>query len=297
MPLVRIDDIAKESDFTVFKEQIQCGGCVKALCVKGGAEFSRKEIDSLTEFVGKFGLKGLGWMKRQEEGLTSSIVKFFSPEQLKNLEERLEVETGDLLLFGAASDALVNQALDHLRRYIAKKQNLVDPNTFAFLWVTDFPCFEWDEDENRPQALHHPFTMPHEDDIPLLESEPLKVRSNAYDIIINGYEVGGGSQRIHDNEVQKKVFSVLKLNPEDVKEKFGFFTEALQYGTPPHLGIALGFDRLVMILTKTDNIKDVIAFPKTQKASDLMMQCPSSVHQKQLDDLEIQANPEEITWI
>jgi aspartyl-tRNA synthetase len=297
MPLVRVDTIAKDSEFTVFKEQLQSGGCVKVLCVKGGAEISRKEIDRYTEFVGKFGLRGLGWMKRQEEGLTSSIVKFFSDKQLQSLEEALGAEKGDLLLFGAGGESLVNQSLDHLRRLIAKDRNLIDPKSYEFLWVTDFPCFEWDAEGNRPQATHHPFTMPHPDDLELLESDPLKVRSNAYDIIINGYEVGGGSQRIHDFEIQKKVFQALKLDGEEVKEKFGFFTEALQYGTPPHLGIALGFDRLVMILTKTENIRDVIAFPKTQKASDLMMQCPSRVHRKQLDELEIQAESKEISWI
>lgn len=297
MPLVRVDAIVKDSEFTVFKEQLQNGGCIKALCVKGGAEISRKEIDRYTEFVGKFGLRGLGWMKRQEKALSSSIVKFFSDEQLKALEEALGVEKGDLLLFGAASETIVNQSLDHLRRLIAKDRSLTNPNTYEFLWVTDFPCFKWDPDENRPQATHHPFTMPHPDDMELLENNPLKVRSNAYDIIINGYEVGGGSQRIHDFEVQKKVFQTLKLDPEEVKEKFGFFTEALQYGTPPHLGIAFGFDRLVMILTKTENIRDVIAFPKTQKASDLMMQCPSRVHKEQLNELEIQAEPKEIAWI
>jgi aspartyl-tRNA synthetase len=297
MPLVRVDSIANASDFSVFKEQLQNGGCVKALCVKGGAELSRKDIDRYTEFVGKFGLRGLGWMKMQDGKLTSSIVKFFSEEQQNALIETLGAESGDLLLFGAASDALVNQSLDHLRRRIARDRNLISSDVYAFLWVTDFPCFEWDEDENRPQATHHPFTMPHPEDLELLESAPLNVRSNAYDIIINGYEVGGGSQRIHDFELQKKVFKALKLDPEEVKEKFGFFTEALQYGTPPHLGIALGFDRLIMILTKTENIRDVIAFPKTQKASDLMTQCPSSVHPKQLDELEIRAEPKEITWI
>ena len=223
MPLVRVDSIARESDFTVFKEQLEAGGSVKALCVKGGAEISRKEIDRYTEFVGKFGLRGLGWMKRQEDGLTSSIVKFFSKPQQKALEELLGVETGDLLLFGAANESLVNQALDHLRRLIAKDRKLIDPNIYNFLWVTDFPAFEWDEDKGRPQAVHHPFTMPHPEDINLLTQDPLKVRSNAYDIIINGYEVGGGSQRIHDEEIQKKVFEALKLAPEEVQEKFWIF--------------------------------------------------------------------------
>lgn len=297
MPLVRVDTIAKESEFTVFKEQLEVGGCVKALCVKGGAEISRKEIDRYTEFVGKFGLKGLGWMKRQAEGLSSSIVKFFPKEQLDALEEFLGVEEGDLLLFGAANESLVNQALDHLRRLIGKERNLINRDHYEFLWVTDFPLFEWDEDDARPKSTHHPFTMPHPDDLHLLASEPLKVRSQAYDIIINGYELGGGSQRIHDPSLQKQVFQALNLEAKEIEKKFGFFTNALQYGTPPHLGIALGFDRLIMLLSKTENIRDVIAFPKTQKASDLMMQSPSHVNPRQLNELEINADPKEITWI
>ncbi|NGX50872.1 MAG: Aspartate--tRNA(Asp/Asn) ligase [Chlamydiae bacterium] len=297
LPLVRIDAIAERSEFSVFKDQLERGGCVKALCVKGGADTSRKGIDRYTEFVGKFGLRGLGWMKRQDEGLTSSIVKFFSPQLQEELIEAVDAEVGDLILFAAEGEAVVNQALDHLRRLIARDRKLIDPDLFKFLWVTDFPLFEWESDQGRPQSLHHPFTMPHPADIPLLKSDPLKVRSHAYDIIINGSEIGGGSQRIHDIEIQKMVFEALKLDPEEVKTKFGFFTEALQYGPPPHLGIALGFDRLIMILTKTENIRDVIAFPKTQKASDLMMQCPSSVSPQQLDELEIQAEPKEITWI
>lgn len=297
MPLVRVDDIGERSEFTVFKEALNNGGCIKALCVKGGADISRKEIDRYTGFVGKFGLRGLGWMKKQNEGLSSSIVKFFSKEGQKALEERVGAETGDLLLFAAAKESIVNQSLDQLRRLIAKEKGLIQSNSYAFLWVTDFPLFEWNEEEERAQSTHHPFTMPHPDDIPFLTTDPLKVRSNAYDIVINGYELGGGSQRIHDDQVQKKVFEALKLDPQEITEKFGFFTDALQYGTPPHLGIALGLDRLIMLLAKTENIRDVIAFPKTQKGSDLMMKCPSTVHPKQLDELAIQTDPKEITWI
>jgi len=297
MPLVRIDDIAKRSEFSVFKDQIQGGGCVKALCVKGGADTSRKEIERYTEFVSKLGLHGLSWMKRQEDGLNSSVVKFFSSDLQKELEQTLDVETGDLILIAAESEAVVNQALDHLRRLIARERKLINPEAFEFLWVTDFPLFEWDAKEKRPQSVHHPFTTPHPEDVPLFDTDPLKMRSHAYDIIINGYEVGGGSQRIHDFEIQKKVFETLNLDAEEITRKFGFFIEALQYGTPPHLGIALGFDRIVMILTKTENIRDVIAFPKTQKASDLMLQCPSSVSPQQLDELEIKAESKEITWI
>ncbi|MEM8727288.1 MAG: aspartate--tRNA ligase [Chlamydiota bacterium] len=297
MPLVRIDEIARASDFTVFREQLSVGGCIKALCIKSGADMSRKEIDRYTAFVAKFGLRGLAWMKKQQDGLASNIVKFFSKGQQKALEKKLEVETGDLIFFAAAPETLVNQSLDHLRRLIAKDRNLIDPDTYAFLWVVDFPLFEWDEKEGRPQSTHHPFTMPHPDTIELLTTDPLKVRSNAYDIVINGYELGGGSQRIHDYKIQEKIFQILKLDPREAVQKFGFFTDALQYGTPPHLGIALGFDRLVMLLAKTENIRDVIAFPKTQKGSDLMMQSPSTVHPRQLDELEIKTNPKEITWI
>ena len=236
-------------------------------------------------------------MKRQEDGLTSSVVKFFSSDLQKELEQALDVETGDLLLFAAENEAVVNQSLDHLRRLIARERKLINPEAFEFLWVTDFPLFEWDAKEKRSQSVHHPFTTPHPEDVPLFDTDPLKMRSHAYDIIINGYEVGGGSQRIHDFEIQKKVFETLNLDAEEITRKFGFFIEALQYGTPPHLGIALGFDRIIMILTKTENIRDVIAFPKTQKASDLMLQCPSSVSPQQLDELEIKAEQKEITWI
>lgn len=297
MPLTRIDDIAQKSTFGVFLEQLTAGGCVKAICVKGGAEISRKEIDGYTQFVGKFGLNGLAWMKSQADGLSSNIVKFFAPELLRELQNRLKVQEGDLILIAAAADDRVNQALDHLRRKIAKERNLIHPDALNFLWVTDFPLLRWNAEEGRVESEHHPFTSPNFEDIALLDKEPLKVRALAYDLVLNGYEIGGGSQRIHNSELQEKIFRTLKLTPEEIKEKFGFFVEALQYGTPPHLGFAFGLDRIVMILSKTENIRDVIAFPKTQKASDLMMQCPSKVAEKQLDELEIKAEPVEITWI
>ncbi|WP_420421896.1 aspartate--tRNA ligase [Simkania sp.] len=297
MPLVRLDEIAKECEFTVFRDQIEGGGIVKCMCIKGGAEISRKDIERYTEFVGKFGLKGLAWMKRQADGLQSSIVKFFSESLLKEIEAQTKAEEGDLLLFAAADEATVNQAMDHLRRLVARERNLIDPKRYEFLWVVDFPLFEWDADENRLSSVHHPFTAPHPEDIKHLDSNPLKVRSLAYDIIINGFEVGGGSQRIHDYQMQERIFKALKISEEDLKGKFGFFVDALQYGTPPHLGIAMGVDRLIMILTKTENIREVIAFPKTQKASDLMMQCPASVSPSQLHELEIETEPKEITWI
>jgi aspartyl-tRNA synthetase len=297
MPLVRIDDIARRSTFGVFLEQLAAGGIVKAICIKGGADISRKEIENYTQFVGKFGLNGLAWMKNTPEGLSSNIVKFFSQDLLDELITRLKIEQNDLILIAAAPEDRVNQAMDHLRRKLARDRNLIDPDALNFLWVTDFPLLRWNAEEGRLESEHHPFTSPRFEDISLLDSEPLKVRALAYDLVLNGYEIGGGSQRIHSSELQEKIFRTLQLTSEEIKDKFGFFVEALQYGTPPHLGLAFGLDRIVMVLSKTENIRDVIAFPKTQKASDLMMQCPSKVAPKQLEELKIRAEPVEITWI
>ena len=297
MRLSRLCDIAKESEFTVFKEEIHKGGIVKGFCVKGGAKTSRREIDRYIAFVSQFGLKGLGWMKKTEAGFHSSIVKFFSSTLLKAIEEKMEVEEGDLLLFAAGKESTVNQSLDQLRRLIAREVDLIDSKKYAPLWIYDFPLFEWDEQERRNQCVHHPFTAPHPDDIQKLDSDPLNVRTASYDLVINGYEVGGGSERIYNANMQKKIFKFLKLSDKQIQETFGFFTEALEYGTPPHLGIAFGLDRLVMLLTKTDNIRDVIAFPKTQKSSDLMMHSPEGVKEDQLNELKIQVEPEKTSWI
>ena len=296
MTFTRLDDIAKESEFGVFRDVVSSGGVIKAICVKEGAELSRKEIENYTNFVRQFGLGGLAWMKCGKEGLTSSITKFFTKEQLDEIAKRTNAKEGDLLFFAAASEGEVNQSLDHLRRLLAKERGLIDDNVFNFLWVYDFPLVEWDPKEERMKSLHHPFTSPHESDIDLIDSQPLKVRSLAYDLVINGVELGGGSQRIHDASTQQKVFQLLKLSEEEIKSKFGFFLEALSYGTPPHLGIAFGLDRFVMLLAKTDNIRDVIAFPKTQKGSDLMMQAPAHVATEQLDDLKIKIDQAEISW-
>ena len=285
MELCTLDDIAQQSTFSVFLEQLNAGGTVKGFCVKEGANISRKEIDGYTEFVGRFGIKGLAWMKRTSEGLTSSIVKFFSEDLQQRLIERMQIEVGDLIFIIADLSENTNQALDHLRRRVADDRHLIPPNLLDFLWVTDFPLFGWNKEEHRLDSLHHPFTSPHVEDLHLLDTEPLKVRSYGYDIVLNGYEIGGGSQRIHNELLQKKIFDLLKITPEEQQSRFGFFLEALQYGTPPHLGIALGLDRIMMLLSQTDNIRDVIAFPKTQKASDLMMQSPSSVTKAQLDEL------------
>ena len=296
MPLIRLDDIVQNSTFSIFLDQLAAGGCVKAIKVPGGSSISRKEIERYTEFVAQFGLKGLAWIKRSSEGVSSSVAKFFSEEAMQAIFSRTELEQGDLLLIAAGPNDRVNQGLDHLRRTLAKEKNLIPEGSLKFLWVVDFPLMKWNAEESRVESEHHPFTSPHPDDIELLDKDPLKVRALAYDLVLNGYEVGGGSQIIHNGDLQEKIFKILKLGPEEIHEKFGFFVEALKYGTPPHLGIALGLDRLVMLLCQTDNIRDVIAFPKTQKGSDLMMQSPSSVSKKQLAELEIQAKPVEITW-
>jgi aspartyl-tRNA synthetase len=287
MKFSNLDDIALKSSFSVFHEQLKNGGVVKGFCVKGGSDISRKQIDGYTEFVGRLGIKGLAWMKMQEEGLTSNIAKFFSQDLLDELVRRLDVSIGDLIFMVADLPSRANQGLDHLRRQIAKDRNLASPDQYNFLWVTDFPLFHWNEEERIMESEHHPFTSPHFEDLHLLETDPLKVRSLGYDLVLNGYEIAGGSQRIHNNDLQRKIFELLKLTPDELDRKFGFFIEALQYGTPPHLGIALGLDRVMMLISKTDNIRDVIAFPKTQKASDLMSWSPSIVTKKQLVELQL----------
>jgi aspartyl-tRNA synthetase len=297
MPLIRLDDIAKKSTFKVFLDQVNTGGCVKALCVKKGADISRRGIDDYTQFVNQFGLGGLAWIKKQEGALSSSIGKFFNDELMQEIVSRLEVENGDLVFLAAGPADRVNQGLDHLRRHIARERKLISPDDLKFLWVLDFPLMKWNAEDSKMESEHHPFTAPHPDDLHLLDTDPLKVRAMAYDLVLNGYELGGGSQRIHNGDLQEKIFRILNLSPEEIKTKFGFFVEALKYGTPPHLGIAFGLDRIVMLLTKTENIRDVIAFPKTQKASDLMMQSPSSVPDRQLNELKIKAEPSEIPWI
>ncbi len=287
MELVRLDEIARRSTFSVFLDQLKEGGIIKGFVVKGGADISRKTIDEYTEFVNRLGIKGLAWMKMQEGKLSSSIVKFFSEELQQELIRQAKIEEGDLLFMVADLPARVNQGLDHLRRKVARDRKLIKEEHYEFLWVTDFPLFNWNEEEKRLESEHHPFTSPNLEDLSLLEKEPLKVRSSGYDIVLNGYEIGGGSQRIHNPDLQQKIFERLNLTPDELKAKFGFFIDALSYGTPPHLGIALGLDRIMMILTQTENIRDVIAFPKTQKASDLMLESPSQVAPLQLNELMI----------
>lgn len=288
LDFIRMDEIAKRCDFTVFKEAIENGGCVKAIKVPGGANsISRKDIEDFTAFVNTFGLRGLAWMKFTGEGLSSNIVKFFSEPLQKEIKEKAGLHPGDLIFFAAADTSTVNQAFDHLRRHIGAKLGLINPDHFEFLWVVDFPLFELNPETKQISSVHHPFTSPMTEDIPLLTTEPLKVRAKAYDLILNGSELGGGSIRIHDQNLQRKIFELLRLSSEDIETKFGFFIKALQFGTPPHGGLAFGLDRIAMLLTKSPSIRDVIAFPKTQKASDLMVECPSSVSFEQLRDLSI----------
>lgn len=291
MPLIRVDEIAAQSNFSVFLSQLQVKGSVKGLCVKGGADISRRQIEEYTAFIGRLGANGLAWIKMQEDGPNSNIVKFFDPPVLQALVEKMGAETGDLMLFVASSEKTANQALDHLRRLIAKERGLIKPNHYAFAWVTDFPLFQWDPVTQNYECEHHPFTSPHLEDLALLDTDPLKARSSSYDLVLNGYELASGSQRIHDGELQEKIFKLLKLSEETIKKRFGFFIEALQYGTPPHLGVALGLDRIVMILTETDSIRDVVAFPKTQRATDPMTEAPSEVMKEQLIELKIHVEP------
>lgn len=294
MKLVALDDLAARSTFDIFREHAQVGNRIKGFCVKGGADISRKAIEEYTSFVGQFGVKGLSFVKCADGQLTGGISKFFTQEQHQELIKRFDMQSDDMLFVVADTKERTNQSLDHLRRRIARDRKLYTPHQYEFLWVTDFPLFAWDADEGRIVSEHHPFTSPNFDDFSLLHTDPLKVRSLSYDLVVNGYELASGSQRIHDSELQQKVFEILKLTPEQIEAKFGFFVRALGYGTPPHLGAALGFDRLNMILSGTENIRDVVAFPKTQKATDPMMESPSPVAQAQLHELRIELEQDRI---
>ena len=280
-----VSDIVAGSGFQVFAGVVKKGGIVKALNAKGCIDFSRKEIDDLTELVSIYRAKGLAWIKARDDGWQSPIAKFFSQSEKEALAERIGMEAGDLVFFVADQPKIVNEALGHLRNHLGERLDLIDKDAFNFVWITEFPLLEYDENEKRYQALHHPFTAPFEEDYALLENNPLAVRSRAYDLVLNGSEVGGGSIRNHRIDIQKKVFAALKLTPEDYQEKFGFLLEALESGAPPHGGIAFGFDRLVMILCGQSSIRDVIAFPKTQKAACLLTNAPAGAGKAQLDEL------------
>jgi aspartyl-tRNA synthetase len=289
MELVNVSEIVKDSQFKVFSAAVNIGGEVNAINVKQAADdYSRKEIDELGEFVSRYGAKGLAWLKVEEDELKGPIAKFFTDDrESEGLRTALEAKPGDLLLFVADKKQIVADALGALRLKLGKERDLIDQSKLNFLWVTEFPLFEYDDEEKRYAAKHHPFTMPMSEDIPKLENDPVNVRAEAYDLVLNGYEVGGGSQRIFQRDVQEKMFKALGFSEEEAERQFGFLLEAFDYGTPPHGGIALGFDRLIMILAGRNNLRDTIAFPKTASASDLLTEAPSPVSTDQLDQLNI----------
>jgi len=288
MELISLDDVAKDCGFAVFSGAVASGGRVKALCVKGGeSKFSRKDIDALTEFVKRYKAKGLAWLKLSEEGFVGPIAKFFSEEELVQIKEATSAETGDLLLFVADSADVVTASLGALRVHLAETLDLIDASKFNFLWVVDWLLYEHDEEAGRFFAAHHPFTMPATDCLDTFDVNPKEARAQAYDVVLNGYELGGGSIRIYDESVQARMFKTLGFSEEELRSQFGFMLDALQYGTPPHGGIALGVDRFAMILTGSDSIRDVIAFPKTASASCSMTEAPSFVSDEQLTELGI----------
>ena len=291
--LVNISDIVANSEFKVFRNVIEREGSVRGINVKGyGDKFSRKDINSLEDYVKTFGAKGLAWLKITEEGVNSPIAKFLSEDELEGILNKMEGEKGDLLLFVADKDNIVFDSLGNLRNEVARRLDILDDNIIKPVWITEFPLFEYDEEEGRYVAKHHPFTHPMEEDIDLLETEPYKVRAKAYDIVINGDEIGGGSIRISDSSLQERMFKALGFSKEEAWNKFGFLLEAFKYGTPPHGGIAYGFDRLVMLLTNSNNIRDVIAFPKTQSATCLLTGAPSDVTAEQLQEIHIKIDLE-----
>lgn len=291
MELVDLSEVVKSSGFKVFAAAVEKGGQVKAINVKGGGErYSRKDIDGLTEFVSVYGAKGLAWFKVEEDGLKGPISKFFSDVEANAIKASLEASAGDLLLFVADRKNIVADSLGALRLKLGREMNLIDQNLFNFLWVTDWPLLEYKEEEGRYYAAHHPFTMPFREDLPLLESDPGNVRAQAYDIVLNGYELGGGSLRIFERDIQEKMFSVLGFTPEEARAQFGFLLNAFEYGTPPHGGIALGLDRLVMLLAGSSNLRDTIAFPKTASASCLVTDAPGEVSPAQLRELYLSLN-------
>ena len=286
--LRNLSDIVADTDFVVFANAIANGGSVRAINVKGGASFSRKEIDKLVDFVKTYRARGLAWYKIAENGdVSSSFASKLAPEMVTAICERMEAENGDLILVVADKDKVVFDALGALRCECAKRKNLLKSDDFKFLWVVEFPLLEYSEEDERFYAMHHPFTAPMDEDLAYIDSDPGRVRAKAYDIVLNGYELGGGSIRIHDQELQKKMFEVLGMTLEEAESKFGFLLEAFKYGVPPHGGLAFGFDRLVMLALGIDDIRDVIAFPKVQNASELMSKCPGVADPKDLEVLHI----------
>ena len=287
LKLINVEDAVRGCDFAVFKNALDNKFIIRCLNAKGGEKLSRKDIDDFTKYVGIFGAKGLAWMRVTENGLESNIVKFFSKENQNKILEITKAEKGDLLFFVADTPKITFDALGNLRLKVAEKLDLIDKDKLNFLWVVEFPLFEYDYKEKRISATHHPFTAPVPEDIAILESDTLKVRSDTYDLVLNGNEIGGGGQRIYDSSVQSKIFSLLGISKEKAKVRFGFLLDALKYGAPPMCGMAFGIDRVIMLLQKQDSIREVIAFPKTQKGQCLMSGCPSTVDEEQLEELHL----------
>ena len=295
MELVNVTETVKDSEFVVFKNAIEAGGTVRGINAKGQGGMARKKIDKLVDFAKGYGAKGLAYIAIHEDGtVKSSFAKFMTDDEMKALIEAMGGENGDLLLFAADKNKVVWDTLGALRLELARQMELLDKNEYKFLWVTEFPLLEWNEEENRYTAMHHPFTMLMDEDIPLIESGDLgKIRAKAYDIVLNGNEIGGGSVRIHQNDIQEKMFEMLGFTKEAAYEQFGFLLNAFKYGVPPHAGLAYGLDRLVMLMAKVDSIRDVIAFPKVKDASCLMTESPSRVSEQQLEELGLETAPEE----
>ena len=293
MELKDVSDIVKDCGFAVFTGALENGGSVRGINAEGQGAMPRKKIDKLVEFAKGYGAKGLAYLSVQEDGsYKSSFAKFMTEEELKNLVAAMDGKPGDLLLFAADKNKIVWNVLGALRLEIAKELDLLDPNQYNFLWITEFPLLEWSDEENRYMAMHHPFTMPMEEDLPLIDSDPGKVRAKAYDIVLNGNEIGGGSVRIFQDDIQEKMFEVLGFTKEQAYSQFGFLLDAFKYGVPPHAGLAYGLDRLVMLMAKQDSIRDVIAFPKVKDASCLMTEAPSVVDVKQLNELGLETTAE-----